>query len=115
MSPQKAHLEQLLAMFGVMKNRYKILSILAAIVICLAILYWAGQIEGPMPLWLSILPPLFAIAMALLLKEVISALFFGVLSGTFLMALYTGQEPGTALGSGLLRVVDTYITGALFD
>ena len=115
MSPQKAHLEQLLAMFGVMKNRYKILSILAAIVICLAILYWAGPIEGPMPLWLSILPPLFAIAMALLLKEVISALFFGVLSGTFLMALYTGQEPGTALGSGLLRVVDTYITGALFD
>ena len=68
-----------------------------------------------MPLWLSVIPPLFAIAMALILKEVISALFLGVLSGTFLMALYSGQEPGMALGSGLLRVVDTYITGSVFD
>ena len=98
-----------------MNKKYRVLAILASIIICLAILYWAGPVEGPMPLWLSVLPPLIAIAMALVLKEVISALFLGVLSGTFLMALYTGQEPGTALGSGLLRVVDTYITGSIFD
>ena len=98
-----------------MKNRNRVIAILAFLIICLGVLYWAGPVEGPMPLWLSVLPPVIAIAMALLLKEVISALFFGVLSGTFLMALYTGQEPGTALGSGLLRVVDTYITGSLFD
>lgn len=97
-----------------MKKR-KILIIIAAILICLVVLYLAGPIEGPMPLWLSILPPLIAIAMALLLKEVISALFLGVLSGTFLTALFTGQAPGTALGSGLLRVVDTYIVGSLYD
>ena len=98
-----------------MKSKKLILTIIVAILICLALLYFCGHLEGPMPLWLSILPPLIAIIMALALKEVISALFIGVLSGTFLMALFTGQEPGTALGSGLLRVVDTYIVGSLFD
>lgn len=98
-----------------MKKKWTILGVLASIIICLVILYLVGPFEGPMPLWLSVLPPLIAIAMALLLKEVISALFLGVLSGTFLMALYTGQEPGTAIGSGLLRVVDTYIVGSLYN
>ncbi|MBR5663128.1 MAG: hypothetical protein IKX01_00185, partial [Bacteroidales bacterium] len=98
-----------------MKKKPTILIVIAVVLVCLALLYFCGPFEGPMPLWLSILPPLIAIAMALVLKEVISALFLGVLSGTFLMALYGGQEPGTALGSGLLRVVDTYITGSLFD
>ena len=98
-----------------MKRKTAILIVIAAILVCLALLYFCGPIEGPMPLWLSVLPPLIAIVMALVLKEVISALFLGVLSGTFLMALFTGQEPGTALGSGLLRVVDTYIVGSIFD
>ena len=98
-----------------MKRKPTILIVIAVILICLALLYFCGPVEGPMPLWLSVIPPLFAIAMALILKEVISALFLGVLSGTFLMALYGGQEPGMALGSGLLRVVDTYITGSVFD
>ena len=98
-----------------MKQKRSVLLVLASIIICFVILYWAGPIEGQMPLWLSVLPPLIAIVMALLLKEVISALFIGILSGTFLMALFSGQEPGTALGSGLIRVVDTYIVGSLFD
>lgn len=98
-----------------MKRKTAILIVIASILACLALLYYCGPIEGPMPLWLSILPPLIAIVMALVLKEVISALFIGVLSGTFLMALFSGQEPGTALGSGLLRVIDTYIVGSLFD
>ena len=98
-----------------MKRKPSILIILAVIVVSLAVIYFCIPVEGPMPLWLSILPPLIAIVMALLLKEVISALFFGVLSGTFIMALYSGQEPGTALGSGLLRVMDTYVVGSIFD
>ena len=68
-----------------------------------------------MPLWMSILPPLVAILMALLLREVISSLFFGILTGTFIMAYYGGCGPLEALGSGLLRVVDTYIVGSLYD
>lgn len=98
-----------------MKNKKVVIIVVAAILVCLALLYHCVPIESPMPLWLSVLPPIIAIVMALFLKEVISALFLGMLSGTFIMALFNGQEPGTALGSGLLRVVDTYITGSLFD
>ena len=68
-----------------------------------------------MPLWMSILPPLVAIVMALLLREVVSSLFFGILTGAVLMAYYGGCGPFEALGSGLLRVVDTYIVGSLYD
>lgn len=98
-----------------MKRKPTILIIIAAIIVFFAVLYFCSPFEGPMPLWLSILPPLIAIAVALILKEVISALFLGVLSGTFIMALFDGKEPGTALGSGLLRVMDTYIVGSIYD
>ena len=68
-----------------------------------------------MPLWMSILPPLVAILMALLLREVVSSLFFGILTGAVIMAYYGGCGPFEALGSGLLRVVDTYVVGSLYD
>ena len=53
--------------------------------------------------------------MALLLKEVISSLFLGILTGAYIMAYYGGCGPFEALGSGLLRVVDTYLVGSLYD
>ena len=53
--------------------------------------------------------------MALVIKEVISSLFVGILTGTFLMAYYGGASPAAALGGGILRVVDTYVVGSLFD
>ena len=98
-----------------MKKRILWLSLAIIFVIGFVLLYVLGPIEGPMPLWLSVLPPLIAIAMALLVKEVLSSLFLGILTGTFIMALYAGQSPAPALGGGLLRVVDTYIVGALYD
>ena len=64
---------------------------------------------------MSILPPLVAILMALLLKEVVSSLFLGILTGTFIMSLYGGCGPLDALGGGLLRTVDTYVVGSLYD
>ena len=36
------------------------------------------------PMWLSVVPPLIAIALALLFKEVVSSLFIGILSGAFI-------------------------------
>ena len=90
-------------------------AVLAVLALGIVLLYVLGPIAGPMPLWMSILPPLVAIAMALLIKEVISSLFVGILTGTFLMALYGGASPASALGGGLLRVVDTYVVGSLFD
>ena len=85
------------------------------ILVLSVILLYIFPVSGDMPLWLSILPPLIAIVMALVVKEVISSLFFGVLSGAFIMALYAGQGPAEALGGGLLRTVDTYVVGALFE
>ena len=79
------------------------------------ILLYIFPVSGDMPLWLSILPPLIAIVMALVVKEVISSLFFGVLIGAFIMALYAGHGPAEALGGGVLRTVDTYVVGALFE
>ena len=83
------------------------------ILILSVIMLYIFPVSGDMPLWLSILPPLIAIVMALLVKEVISSLFFGVLTGTFIMALYSGHAPAEALGGGLLRTVDTYVVGAI--
>ena len=42
--------------------------------------------------WLSILPPVIAIVLALVTKEVFFSLMLGVLSGTFIYAVGTGAE-----------------------
>ncbi len=98
-----------------MKKKWIVFSVLIALVLGVMLLYAFGPVAGPMPLWMSILPPLVAIVMALLIKEVISSLFVGVFTGAFIMALYGGQSPASAVGGGLLRVVDTYVVGSLFD
>lgn len=98
-----------------MKKKTVLIIVFAVIVIAIAVLSFLGPISGPMPMWMSILPPSVAILMALLIKEVISSLFVGVLTGTFIMALFSGQSPALALGSGVLRTVDTFIAGSLFD
>jgi len=63
----------------------------------------------PIPLWLSILPPLIAILMALFFKEVYTALFIGILVGTFIIFFYRGQSFFEALFNGFFAVIDTYI------
>ena len=85
------------------------------ILILSVILLYIFPVSGDMLLWLSIVPPLIAIMMALIVKEVISSLFFGVLVGAFIIALYGGHGPAEALGGGLLRTVDTYIVGSLYE
>jgi len=63
--------------------------------------------EG-MPAWLSSLPPLLAIVLAVALREVVVALVAGVwLGATFV----NGYDPFI----GLLRTADTYAVGALAD
>jgi Na+/H+ antiporter NhaC len=59
-----------------------------------------------LPGWLSILPPLLAIAFALIFREVVISLFAGVYLGAFIIA---GFDPLAAL----LRSIDTYVLGAL--
>ena len=63
------------------------------------------------PLWLSVLPPLIAIILALLLKEVITSLFLGILSGTLIISMFSNGISGII--PGFLSTVDTYIMNAL--
>ncbi|MGI8893339.1 MAG: Na+/H+ antiporter NhaC family protein, partial [Bacteroidia bacterium] len=67
--------------------------------------------ERSMPAWLTILPPLIAILMALVFKEVISALFLGIFSGVLLLIGFTFKNIFIAF----LTVLDTYIIGAIND
>jgi len=73
-----------------------------------------GLTRAKFPLWLSILPPLIAIVLALALKEVIVALFVGVFFGAAILGFY---ETGSATGvfAALLTTLDTYIVNALTD
>lgn len=68
---------------------------------------------GEIPLWLSILPPLLAIFLALIFKEVTYSLFTGIYVGCAVIGVYA--EGWKGLFTGFLRVLDTYILGALQD
>ncbi len=60
------------------------------------------------PAWLSIIPPLIAILLALIFREVIISLLFGIWIGAVFLNDY---NPFVAV----LKVIDTYIINALTD
>ncbi len=62
----------------------------------------------PLPGWTSLLPPLVAILMALLVREVVTSLFVGVWLGAL---LYAGLDPFAAF----LRTMDRFVVPALAD
>ncbi len=66
------------------------------------------------PLWLSILPPILAIVIALIFKEVILALFIGIWSGAFIAGGFDLTHIGGWISS-FLNVLVEYILGALND
>ena len=57
------------------------------------------------------MPPLIAILMALIFKEVITSLFIGIFFGGALIGVY--KEGLIGLFTGLLSVIDTYIVNSL--
>lgn len=69
----------------------------------------------PIPLWLSILPPLIAIFFALLLREVYSALIAGIWIGAGAISFYQGSNIFVAAFKGFLAIIDTYIIQSLND
>ncbi len=76
----------------------------------------AGILEkpiSPIPLWFSILPPLLAIFMALLFREVISSLLLGIFLGTAIIGYYT--HGWTGIFNGLFAIIDDYILVSLND
>jgi len=71
----------------------------------------SGKKAQNIPLWLSIIPPLVAIVLALLVREVIISLFTGIFLGAWILNGFTFS----GLVSGFFRVCDTYIKGAIAD
>lgn len=67
----------------------------------------------PIPLWISILPPLIAIVLALLFREVFTALILGILFGAATIFYFQGNSVFLALFQGMFALVDTYILQAL--
>ena len=65
------------------------------------------------PGWLSLLPPLIAIFLALIFKEVMSSLFIGVFIGAATIGFYTGGISG--IFGAFFAVLDHYILDALMD
>ncbi len=69
----------------------------------------------PIPLWLSIISPLVAILMALLFKEVVTALFTGIFIGTSIIYFYHTGSFLDGMLQGLLSIIDTYVLESLLD
>ena len=74
-----------------------------------------SKVINPIPLWLSILPPLIAILMALFFKEVFSALFIGLFSGTLIIFSYQEASIFSAFFKAIFAISDTYILQSLAD
>ena len=71
------------------------------------------QEVNAVPLWLSAIPPLLAILLALLTREVLTSLFLGIFSGTAILGWYS--DGFTGLFSGFLDIFQTKIIDALAD
>ncbi len=67
----------------------------------------------PVPLWLSILPPLLAILLALIFREVVISIFLGVFLGAATIAYYAAGGDWWGIGQGFLDVISHYIINAL--
>lgn len=67
----------------------------------------------PIPLWWSIVPPLVAILLALLFRQVLLALFMGILAGAWIV---NGMPMSPyELMKSFFEVLDTYILGSMTD
>ncbi len=68
---------------------------------------------NPIPLWLSVIPPLAAIILALILKEVLSSLFLGLFSGVLIIYLYHDGIGGII--PAIWASITDYIIKSLYD
>lgn len=89
-------------------NKKTFLSVLIILVFILTIPVFAENNEELDFGWLSILPPLVAIVLAFVTKQVLLSLFLGVFLGATML---NGWNPGL----GFLRSLDEYILGSLAD
>ncbi len=91
-----------------MKTKYKFTIMVVIFILLFSITAHAEEVEGSPYGVLSLLPPLLAIALAFITKQVILSLFLGIFSGVMMLNNY---NPFIAF----LRTLDTYILGSLAD
>ncbi len=72
-------------------------------------LTYACEAEGQPPSLLSLLPPLIAIILAILLRKPVISLFAGVLGGSWLVQYLSGKSIAGVLGQGTAKVVTGYL------
>ncbi len=68
---------------------------------------------NPIPLPLSVIPPLLAIVLALLTREVLTSLFLGIFSGTAILGWYA--KGITGIFGGFLNIFEVRIIESLAD
>ena len=91
-----------------MRNRL----VMALVILAVPVLVTAAERTAPdQGSWLSVLPPVAAIAIALITRAVIPALLIGIWSGVFIAA----DTELSALWSSLLRSFDTKLVNAIAD
>lgn len=93
-----------------MKNKLIGILLIAAMILVFSLPTMAGAAEAEQPNFgiLSLLPPLIAILLAFLTKQVILSLFLGIFVG---VTMLNGWNPFY----GLLRTLDQYILGSAAD
>jgi Na+/H+ antiporter NhaC len=72
-----------------------------------------GTLPAIIPSWWAVVPPLVAILIALMIKEVLVPLFMGIFIGAATLGFYTDGFNG--IFSGFLAVLDHYMLNALSD
>lgn len=75
--------------------------------------YTHNSIPKVIPAWWAVIPPLIAILMALILKEVIISLFAGIFIGAATLGYYVDGISG--IFGAFLKVLDHYMLHALAD
>jgi Na+/H+ antiporter NhaC len=68
---------------------------------------------NPIPLWMSIIPPILAILLALVFKEVLSSLLTGIFSGVAIVGFYADGFSGVI--QSFFSIIDTHLLNALND
>ncbi|MDW7669275.1 MAG: Na+/H+ antiporter NhaC family protein [Bacillota bacterium] len=91
-----------------MKTKYKFIIMVVIFILLFSVTAYAEEVEGSPYGVLSLIPPLLAIALAFITKQVILSLFLGIFSGVMMLYNY---NPFISF----LRTLDTYILGSLAD
>ncbi|WP_208559038.1 Na+/H+ antiporter NhaC family protein [Marinilactibacillus kalidii] len=100
-----------------MKNKAKCLTLIALIILLIPQTVYAEEVESSLSNslgWMTLLPPIIAIILAFVTKNVVLSLFVGIFSGTIIMQFYDGTNILMAIFAGFADIVD-YILGSLAD